>query len=106
MAEKKRKQVKSKQRVADHGEVFTSEREVNAMLDLDKKEDDLFLESEESDDSSILPDTRIISPDISRQTCADQPRQPSILSRLQEAKEKAALHTSSVLPALRTEQSL
>lgn len=80
--------------------------EVNAMLDLDKKEDDLFLESEESDDSSILPDTRIISPDISRQTCADQPRQPSILSRLQEAKEKAALHTSSVLPALRTEQSL
>ena len=28
------KQVKSKQRVADHGEVFTAEREVNAMLDL------------------------------------------------------------------------
>ncbi len=27
-------QVKSKQRVADHGEVFTNEREVNAMLDL------------------------------------------------------------------------
>ena len=27
-------QVKSKKRVADHGEVFTSEREVNAMLDL------------------------------------------------------------------------
>lgn len=32
------KQVKSKQRVADHGEVFTSEREVNAMLDLVKDE--------------------------------------------------------------------
>ncbi len=32
------KQVKSKQRVADHGEVFTSEREVNAMLDLVKQE--------------------------------------------------------------------
>src|SRR5688572_22957652 len=31
-------QVKSKQRVADHGEVFTSEREVNAMLDLVKDE--------------------------------------------------------------------
>jgi|GEM_PF-2724642 len=31
-------QVKSKQRVADHGEVFTSEREVNAMLDLVKQE--------------------------------------------------------------------
>lgn len=31
-------QVKSKQRVADHGEVFTAEREVNAMLDLVKNE--------------------------------------------------------------------
>ena len=32
------KQVKSKKRVADHGEVFTAEREVNAMLDLVKQE--------------------------------------------------------------------
>lgn len=32
------KQVKSKERVADHGEVFTNEREVNAMLDLVKQE--------------------------------------------------------------------
>lgn len=32
------KQVKSKERVADHGEVFTAEREVNAMLDLVKQE--------------------------------------------------------------------
>ena len=32
------KQVKSKQRVADHGEVYTAEREVNAMLDLVKQE--------------------------------------------------------------------
>lgn len=31
-------QVKSKQRVADHGEVFTNEREVNAMLDMVKQE--------------------------------------------------------------------
>ena len=31
-------QIKSKQRVADHGEVFTPEREVNAMLDLVKSE--------------------------------------------------------------------
>lgn len=42
------KQVKSKQRVSDHGEVFTSEREVNAMLDLVKQEteriDSRFLE--------------------------------------------------------------
>ena len=32
------KQVKSKQRVADHGEVFTAQREVNAMLDMVKNE--------------------------------------------------------------------
>ena len=32
------KQIKSKQRVADHGEIFTNEREVNAMLDLVKQE--------------------------------------------------------------------
>lgn len=41
-------QTKSKQRVADHGEVFTNEREVNAMLDLVKQEteriDSRFLE--------------------------------------------------------------
>jgi hypothetical protein len=33
-------QVKSKKRVADHGEVFTNIREVNAMLDLIKQEAD------------------------------------------------------------------
>jgi len=42
------KQIKSKQRVAAHGEVFTAEREVNAMLDLVKQEteriDSRFLE--------------------------------------------------------------
>ena len=32
------KQVKSRQRVADHGEVFTAEREVRAMSDLVKSE--------------------------------------------------------------------
>ena len=32
------KQVKSRQRVADHGEVFTAEREVNAMLNMVKPE--------------------------------------------------------------------
>lgn len=32
------KQIKSKERVFEHGEVFTSEREVNAMLDLVKQE--------------------------------------------------------------------
>jgi hypothetical protein len=34
------KQVKSKKRVADHGEVFTNEREVNAMLDMVRNETD------------------------------------------------------------------
>jgi len=41
-------QVKSRQRVSDHGEVFTAQREVNAMLDLVKQEteriDSRFLE--------------------------------------------------------------
>jgi hypothetical protein len=41
-------QVKSKERITDHGEVFTSDREVNAMLDLVKQEteriDSRFLE--------------------------------------------------------------
>ena len=41
-------QVRSRQRVADHGEVFTGEREVNAMLDLVEQEteriDSRFLE--------------------------------------------------------------
>lgn len=46
--ERKNQQVKSKKRVSDHGEVFTNEREVNAMLDLVKHEteriDSRFLE--------------------------------------------------------------
>jgi hypothetical protein len=48
MVVKNNNQVKSKNRVTDHGEVFTSEREVNAMLDLVKQEteriDSKFLE--------------------------------------------------------------
>lgn len=48
MTEAKNEQIKSKRRVADHGEVFTAEREVNAMLDLVKQEtervDSTFLE--------------------------------------------------------------
>ena len=43
-----KKQIKSKERIADHGEVFTNEREVNAMLDLVNNEteriDSRFLE--------------------------------------------------------------
>lgn len=41
-------QIKSKERVADHGEVFTTDREVQAMCDLVKQEieriDSRFLE--------------------------------------------------------------
>ncbi len=44
-----KKQVKSKQRVTDHGEVFTNEREVNAMLDLVK------IESERIDSRFLEP---------------------------------------------------
>ena len=47
-SDKKEKQVVSKQRVADHGEVYTAKREVCAMLDLVKEEteriDSRFLE--------------------------------------------------------------
>lgn len=38
MSEINDNQIKSKERVANHGEVFTSEKEVNAMLDLVKQE--------------------------------------------------------------------
>ena len=48
MATDKARQVKSRERVQQHGEVFTNEREVNAMLDLVKHEteriDSRFLE--------------------------------------------------------------
>ena len=47
-SDEQEKQVVSKQRVADHGEVYTAKREVNAMLDLVKEEteriDSRFLE--------------------------------------------------------------
>jgi type I restriction-modification system DNA methylase subunit len=46
--EEHKRQVISRKRVADHGEVFTGKREVNAMLDLVKQEteriDSRFLE--------------------------------------------------------------
>lgn len=49
MTERDNTQVKSKNRVSDHGEVFTAEREVRAMVDLVKQEadriDSRFLES-------------------------------------------------------------
>ena len=55
---KNKKQIKSKKRVADHGEVFTNEREVNAMLDLVKDEseriDSRFLESAMGDGNFLV----------------------------------------------------
>jgi hypothetical protein len=51
-------QVISKQRITDHGEVFTSEREVNAMPDLVKQETDR--------DSSWLTMVKDLSPRSSR----------------------------------------
>jgi hypothetical protein len=48
VSENIKRQVKSRSRITDHGEVFTAEREVNAMLDLVKQEtlriDSRFLE--------------------------------------------------------------
>lgn len=38
MPPQQKRQIKSKERVSKHGEVFTAEREVNAMLDLVKQE--------------------------------------------------------------------
>ena len=57
------KQIKSKKRVADHGEVFTAEREVNAMLDLVANE-------------CLRPDSRFLEP-----ACGDGNFLSAILKR-------------------------
>ena len=57
------KQVKSKQRVADHGEVFTAEREVKAMCDLVA-------------DDCLRPDARFLEP-----ACGDGNFLSEILTR-------------------------
>ena len=49
MIDKKKRQIKSKERVAERGEVFTAEREVNAMLDLVANE-------------CLRPDSRFLEP--------------------------------------------
>ncbi len=66
-------QVKSKQRVADHGEVFTAEREVNAMLDLVKPETERV-------------DSRFLEP-----ACGDGNFLAEILRRKLEAAKKRAI---------------
>ena len=67
------KQVKSRQRVADHGEVFTAEREVNAMLDLVKQETERV-------------DSRFLEP-----ACGDGNFLSEILRRKLEAAKKRAM---------------
>ena len=67
------KQVKSRQRVADHGEVFTAEREVNAMLDLVKQETERV-------------DSRFLEP-----ACGDGNFLAEILRRKLEAAKRAAV---------------
>lgn len=41
MINNNRDQIKSKKRIADHGKVFTSDREVDTILDLVKQETDI-----------------------------------------------------------------
>lgn len=67
------RQVKSKQRVADHGEVFTADREVNAMLDLVKQETERV-------------DSRFLEP-----ACGDGNFVAEILRRKLEAAKKRAI---------------
>lgn len=66
-------QVKSKQRVAEHGEVFTADREVNAMLDLVKQETERV-------------DSRFLEP-----ACGDGNFVVEILRRKLEAAKKRAI---------------
>lgn len=67
-------QVKSKKRVADHGEVFTNPREVNAMLDLVKDEtlriDSRFLEPA-CGDGNFLIEILCRKMSVIGQRCAD-----------------------------------
>lgn len=66
-------QIKSKERVSDHGEVFTAEREVNAMLDLVKQETERV-------------DSRFLEP-----ACGDGNFVAEILRRKLEAAKKRAI---------------
>lgn len=67
------KQVKSRQRVADHGEVFTNEREVRSMLDMVAQETDRV-------------DSRFLEP-----ACGDGNFLSAILIRKLEAAKKRAI---------------
>lgn len=77
-------QVKSKKRVADHGEVFTAEREVKAMCDLVKSETERI-------------DSRFLEP-----ACGDGNFLAEIISRKLAVckKDIKRLTISSVIPCL------
>lgn len=75
-------QVKSRQRVADHGEVFTADREVNAMLDLVKQETERV-------------DSRFLEP-----ACGDGNFVAEILRRKLEAAKKRAIPPKKKKPLL------
>lgn len=74
------KQVISRQRVTDHGEVFTAEREVKAMLDLVKQETDRV-------------DSRFLEP-----ACGDGNFLAEILRRKLEAAKKRAIPPKNKKP--------
>ena len=81
MASKEKGQIKSRKRVTDHGEVFTSEREVNAMLDLVKSETERI-------------ESRFLEP-----ACGDGNFLVEILRRKLEAAKKASKYRGKVFTA-------
>ena len=81
MASKEKGQIKSRKRVTDHGEVFTSEREVNAMLDLVKSETERI-------------ESRFLEP-----ACGDGNFLAEILRRKLEAAKKASKYRGKVFTA-------
>ena len=81
MVAKEKGQIKSRKRVADHGEVFTGEREVNAMLDL------------------VKPETERIESRFLEPACGDGNFLAEILRRKLEAVKKASKYKGRVFTA-------
>ena len=81
MAKADKGQIKSRKRVSDHGEVFTGEREVNAMLDLVKSETERI-------------ESRFLEP-----ACGDGNFLAEILRRKLEAVKKASKYKGKVFTA-------
>ena len=75
------KQIKSRKRVSDHGEVFTGEREVNAMLDMVKSETERI-------------ESRFLEP-----ACGDGNFLAEILRRKLVAVKKASKYKGKIFPA-------